>query len=168
MQKVISIEGIGFPARHRVHAPASERMRHWIEEVRKTESREPRTYPNLDAAVARMKEANPHLSDEVARHLTMHGTNWNADGSMIWKFDNYARIFSPYGHHIADAAEIYGRIQCPALIFWGTESFAPAPVEDPRLKAIADCRLVTVENAGHWVQHDQLEVFLAEATPFLE
>src|SRR6476659_396934 len=61
VQKVISIEGIGFAARHRVHAPASERIRHWIEEVRKTESREPRSYPNLDAAVARMKEANPHL-----------------------------------------------------------------------------------------------------------
>ena len=55
------------------------------------EKREPRSYPNLEAAVTRMKEANPHLSDEVARHLTLHGTNWNADGSLIWKFDNYVR-----------------------------------------------------------------------------
>src|SRR6185369_8074511 len=47
VQKVVSIEGLGFPARHRVHAPASERLRHWIEEVRKTESREPRSYPNI-------------------------------------------------------------------------------------------------------------------------
>ncbi len=58
------------------------------------EHRTPRSYPNLAAAVARMKEANPFLSDEVAEHLTLHGTNWNADGSIIWKFDNYARILA--------------------------------------------------------------------------
>ena len=167
VHKVVSVEGLGFPARHRVHNPASQRMRYWIEEVRRIENRESHSYPNLDAAVARMKEANPHLSDEVARHLTLHGTNWNADGSMIWKFDNYARAFSPYGHHIADAAEVYSRITCPALMFWGLESFAPVPDEDPRLKAIPDCRLIRVPNAGHWLHHDQLALFLDETINFL-
>ena len=45
--------------------------------------------------IARMKEANPFLSDEVAEHLTLHGTNWNPDRSLIWKFDNFCRIFAP-------------------------------------------------------------------------
>ena len=69
VSKVVAIEGIGLPASHRVHNPAPERLRTWIENVRKIEQREPHSYPNLEAAVARMKEANPHLSDEVARHL---------------------------------------------------------------------------------------------------
>jgi hypothetical protein len=73
--KAVSIEGIGFPSKHRVHGPASERLRHWIEARRNSEGRVPRSFPDLDAAAARMKEANPHLSDEVARHLTLHGTN---------------------------------------------------------------------------------------------
>jgi hypothetical protein len=73
--KAVSIEGIGFPPKHRVHGPASERLRHWIEARRNSEGRVPRSFPDLDAAAARMKEANPHLSDEVARHLTLHGTN---------------------------------------------------------------------------------------------
>ena len=167
VKKVISIEGIGFPPLHRVHAPMSERMRNWIETVRKSEGREPRSYPNLDSAVARMKEANPHLTDDVARHLTLHGTNFNPDGSMIWKFDNYARAFAPYGQNIDDAAELFAKITCPAMLFWGLESWAPVPVSDPRVKAIPNCRLVPVEKAGHWVHHDQLDVFLKEAASFL-
>ena len=93
--KVIAIEGLGLPAAHRIHKPAPERMRAWIDSVRKMEQREPHSYANLDAAVARMKEANPQLSGEVARHLTVHGTNWNADGTLSWKFDNYVRCLAP-------------------------------------------------------------------------
>ena len=168
VQKAVSIEGIGFPPQHRVQAPASERLRRWIENVRDLEKRKQRTYPNLDAAMARMKEANPQLSDEVARHLTLHGTNWDADGSLVWKFDNYARAIAPLGHHLQDAAELYGQIKSPTLLFWGLESFAPVPENDVRVKAIPNCRLVKVPNAGHWLHHDQLELFLRETTQFLK
>jgi pimeloyl-ACP methyl ester carboxylesterase len=168
VRKAVSIEGMGFPEGHRVHGPAPDRMRGWIERLREVEKRRQKTYPNLEAAVARMKEANPHLSDEVAHHLTRHGTNWDADGSMVWKFDNYVRAFSPYGHHISDAIECYGRITSPVLMFWGMESFAPPPENDRRIKAMRNCRLVTVPNAGHWLHHDQLQFFLQETSQFLE
>src|SRR5262249_57208678 len=115
VHKAVSSEGIGFPEGHRIHGAASEQLRRWIERVREVEKRQPRSYPSLDAAVARMKEANPHLSDEVARHLTRHGTNWDANGCMMWKFDNYVRAFSPYGNSIAEAVEIFGRITSPSL-----------------------------------------------------
>ncbi len=167
VRRLVSIEGLGLPAKHRVHNPPADRLRYWIEEVRKTENREPHSYPTLDSAVARMKEANPHLSDEVARHLTMHGTNFTAGGELVWKFDNYARIFAPLGHNIADTADIYSRIDCPSLLFWGTESFAPPPEGDPRFQAIRNCRMITVPDAGHWLHHDQLQLFLTEASSFL-
>jgi pimeloyl-ACP methyl ester carboxylesterase len=168
VSKAVSVEGIGLPATHRVHGPAPQRLRNWIENVRSIEKRTPHSYPNLQAAMARMKEANPRLSDELARHLTLHGTNWNTDGSLVWKFDNYVRAFSPYGHNINDAIELFGQITSPTLLFWGTESFAPVPAEDPRVKAIRNLRLIKVEKAGHWVHHDQLELFLKETTEFLE
>jgi pimeloyl-ACP methyl ester carboxylesterase len=166
VRKAVSIEGIGFPQGHRVHGPASERLRYWLEARRGIEKRKLKSYPSLDAAMARMKEANPHLSDEVARHLTLHGTNWDSDGALTWKFDNYVRAMSPLGHNIADSAEIYGQITSPTMLFWGLESFAAVPESDPRVTAIRNCRLVTVPKAGHWLHHDQLDLFLRETTAF--
>jgi pimeloyl-ACP methyl ester carboxylesterase len=167
VRRLVAIEGMGPPPSHRIHRPASERMRNWIEGMRKSEGREPRTYPTLAAAIARMREANPHLSDEVATHLTRHGTNWNSDGSLVWKFDNFARPFSPYGYNLEDGREILGQITCPTLLFWGMESWAVDPESDGRAQAIKDYRLVKVPRAGHWVHHDQLEIFLTETKKFL-
>jgi len=167
VRKAVSIEGLGFPPESRIHGPAPERLRTWVESIRKIEKRQPKTYPNLAAAVARLKQANPHLSDEVARHLTLHGTNWEPDGSLVWKFDHYVRVHSPYGHRMDESVEIYGQISCPVLLFWGLESFLPLPTDDPRRHAIRNCRLVRVANAGHWLHHDQLDLFLREATEHL-
>ncbi|MGH9685914.1 MAG: alpha/beta fold hydrolase [Candidatus Acidiferrales bacterium] len=167
VQKAVSIEGLGFTIGHAVHDPQSRRIRAWIESVRDAEKRQVKSYPDIASAVARMKEANPHLSDEVAQHLTLHGTNWESDGSLVWKFDNFARLFPPYGHRVEDTTEVYGQIACPVLFFWGLESFFPVPDNDPRRLAISNNRLVRVPGAGHWVHHDQLEIFLREATAFL-
>jgi pimeloyl-ACP methyl ester carboxylesterase len=167
VKKAVAIEGLGPPPTHRVHKPPSERLREWIEQVRKMENRTAHSYPNLAAAVARMKEANPFLSNEVAEHLTLHGTNWNADGSIIWKFDNYARIFPPYGTNIDDAKEVLTRITCPTLLFWGRRSWAQDPEIDGRASVIRNHRLVKVDDAGHWVHHDQFELFLGQTKKFL-
>jgi len=167
VRKLVNIEGLGFPAGHRIHASYSERLRRWVEQMRETEKREPRPYPDLRSAIARMKEANPHLSDEQARHLTLHGTNWNSDGSLIWKFDNYARAFPPYGNNLDDIREIVGRITCPVLLFWGMESRMPDPEADGRLAWVPHVRLIRVPRAGHWLHHDQLEIFLTETRKFL-
>jgi len=167
VSKVIAIEGIGLPASHRIYSPAPQRLRTWIENVRSVEPREPHTYPNLEAAVQRMKDANPHLSDEVARHLTVHGTNWNGNGSLSWKFDNYVRGLPPFGHSIAELRAIFSQIICPALLFWGEESSMPDPDTDERALAIRNRHVVKVPGAGHWVHHDRLDVFLDESRRFL-
>ncbi len=167
VHKAISIDGLGLAPPHTVNSAPSKRMRDWIERVRDAEKRRSKAYPSLNAAVARMKEANPHLSDEVAEHLTLHGTNWEADGALVWKFDNYVRVPPPYGLRMEESTEIYGQISCPVLLFWGLESFLRDPESDPRRHAIRNNRLVKVPDAGHWLHHDQLEAFLREATDFL-
>jgi pimeloyl-ACP methyl ester carboxylesterase len=164
--KLVAIEGLGLPLQEARYT-APERIRRWIEKVRALENRTQHSYPSLEAAVARMKEANPFLSDEVAKHLTLHGTNWNADGSIIWKFDNYARLFPPYGANLQEAAEILRQISCPVLLFWGRQSFAKDPETDPLALEIANRRVVKVDQAGHWLHHDQLEIFLRETKKFL-
>jgi len=167
VRKLVAIEGVGLPPVRRPQQAPSERMRKWIERVREAEQRTPHSYLDLASAVARMKEANPFLSDEVAQHLTLHGTNWNADGSIIWKFDNFARLPAPYGMNVAELSAVLSCVRAPSLLFWGRESFALDPDESPETAALRDRTVVKVEHAGHWVHHDQLEVFLRETRRFL-
>ena len=166
VKQLVAIEGVGLPI-YENQFTAADRARRWIEKVRNTENRNPHSYPDLAAAVARMKEANPFLSDEMAKHLAVYGTNWNADGSLIWKFDNFARLFPPYGADVDDAGEILKRITCPAQLFWGWQSFAKDPENDALGSLIEKRQIVKVDQAGHWLHHDQLETFLREARRFL-
>jgi pimeloyl-ACP methyl ester carboxylesterase len=167
VKKIVAIEGVGLPPVSKPQRPSADRIRDWIERVRSVENRTPHSYPDLASAVKRMKEANPFLSDSVAEHLTVHGTNWNADGSIIWKFDNFARLGAPYGMSAEEAAAVLSRITCPVLLFWGRESFAVDPDDAPDAAVLRDRRIVKVDHAGHWVHHDQLDLFLRETKKFL-
>jgi pimeloyl-ACP methyl ester carboxylesterase len=168
VKKVVAIEGVGLPPFRRMQQiPPADRIRNWIEKVRGMEQRAPHDYPDLASAVARMKEANPFLTEKVAEHLTLHGTNWNADGSIIWKFDNYARLGAPYGMNLDEATSVMARIMCPVLLFWGRQSFALDPDLAEEAAALKDRTVVKVDHAGHWVHHDQLGIFLEETKRFL-
>ena len=165
VRKVISIEGLGPP----MMPPRSAhvRMREWIGYMRDFEDRKPRRYGSIEAATKRMEEENPHLTKEMARHLTVHGAKQIEDGSYIWKFDNYVRMHSPYEFNINDARDIWSQITCPVLLVRGAESWAGDPEADGRADAFRDYRCVTIEDAGHWVHHDKLEPFIEVTRRFL-
>ena len=97
--------------------------------------RKVREYPSIEEALARMREANPHLSREQALHLTIWGIRRNENGTYSWKFDNYVHATSPYMFNNRDAREIWGRITCPTLLIRGTESWAGDWVKDGRIQA---------------------------------
>lgn len=168
VKKLVAIEGIAPPPGIETPRPAHVRLREWIEAMRDYEKRVPHQYPSLEAAYERMHKANPFLSDEMARHLTLFGSNWNADGTLIWKFDNYVRAFSPYGFNMDDATDIWNQIACPVLLFRGLDSWTEDPYEKGRIHAISDHRLINVPRAGHWVHHDQPETFIRETRSFFD
>jgi pimeloyl-ACP methyl ester carboxylesterase len=168
--KIVSIEGLGpSPAQisQRGLLGPGERMQHWIKALREFAGRTPRRYASIEQAVKRMQQANPHLSAEQATHLTVHGVNQNEDGTFSWKFDNYVRGFSPYNFNSEEAAQLWSRISCPTLLVRGTESWAEDPEKDGRASAFQNARLVDIDNAGHWVHHDQLDIFLETVKDFL-
>jgi len=165
VERVVAIEGWGPPMME--HQPAHTRMRRWIDHMREMERRQPRRYATLEAATKRMMEANPHLTAEMARHLTSHGTKRNEDGTLSWKFDNYVRIRSPYEFNVEDAKDIWAQITAPALLIKGAESWALDPDKSGRADVIRDHRTVIIEKAGHWVHHDQLQRFLDTVEDFL-
>ncbi len=103
----------------------------------------------------------------MARHLTLHGTRRNDDGTLSWKFDNYVRLRSPYEFNIEDAKDIWSKIAAPVLLIKGAESWALDPEKDGRASVIKDRRTVIIERAGHWVHHDQLERVMEVILDFL-
>lgn len=170
VRKVVAIEGLGPSPEMLKEMEAdnqSERVRKWVDNLRDLSGRLPRRYQTLEEAYQRMKTENPHLSAERAHHLTVHGMNQNEDGTYSWKFDNYVRVFAPRGFDMEEAAELWAEIDCPTLLFRGTESWASDPQADGRARHFKDARVENIEQAGHWVHHDQLEEFLRLTRDFL-
>ena len=170
IKKLIAIEGLGLSPKMRAERtakPFDERMRAWIAEQRGLSGRLPRRYATLEDAFQRMRDENKHLSADQARHLTQHGVNQNEDGTYSWKFDNYVRVFPPVDMQQSDVEQLWSRITCPTLLVYGKESWASNPEQDGRIQHFKTARVVSFENAGHWVHHDRLEEFLRATTEFL-
>ncbi|HEX5587742.1 MAG TPA: alpha/beta hydrolase [Acidimicrobiia bacterium] len=167
--KLAVVEGTGPPLSMLEAMPGpADRMRQSIESGRALAGRIPRRYESLDAAYARMQEANPHLSPEQARHLTIHGANQNEDGTYSWKFDNYVHTGMGFDLSPAENRQVWGNIECPVLLVYGAESWQQGHIEqDDYAASFADARVEVVEHAGHWVQHDQLDVFVGMVEAFL-
>jgi pimeloyl-ACP methyl ester carboxylesterase len=166
---VVAIEGLGPPPPMIVESPAYTRMRNWIEVMQALARRKVREYATLEDALKRMCEANPRLSVDQARHLTIHGVRRNENGSYSWKFDNYVHATSPYLFNLKDAREIWGQITGRCLLIRGDESqWAGDPERDGRLAAFRDARSVVIHGAGHWVHHDRLAEFLGVLRDFLK
>jgi pimeloyl-ACP methyl ester carboxylesterase len=170
VSRLVAIEGLG-PAPHleaeRAATPIDVRMRSWVDGQRILSGRQPRRYASVDEALVRMREENRHLTFEQARHLTLHGITQNEDGSYSWKFDNYVRSITPIDMTGEEEKYLWGRIACPTLLVYGKESWASNPAEDGRIGYFRNARVALFENAGHWVQHDQLEGFVREVRAFL-
>ena len=170
VHKLVAIEGLGpSPRQIAEHAGQSidQRMRAWVDEQRGLAGRLPRRYPSIEDAFKRMQNENKHLSAAQARHLTQHGSNQNEDGSYSWKFDNYVRAWPPYDMTQPDVEGLWGRISCPTLLVYGTESWASSPAEDGRASLFHTARIVSLERAGHWVHHDRLDEFMTLVRDFL-
>lgn len=170
VRRLVAIEGLGPSPKmlaERAARPVDRRIRDWVESRRSLAGRTARRYPTLEDALARMQEENHHLSQEQARHLTIHGVSQNEDGTYSWKFDNYMRAFPPYEMAQEDAEYLWSRIACPTLLLYGADSWASNPEQDGRARHFANARVVSIPGAGHWVHHDQFERFIAELRAFL-
>ncbi len=170
VRRLVAIEGLGLSPtllEKRASQSLDERMRGWIDERRGLAGRLPRRYPSIEEAFKRMQEENKHLTPEQARHLTVHGINQNEDGTFSWKFDNYVRSWPAYDMPVKELHDLWNRITCPTLLVNGKESWASDPEADGRAAHFTNATVVTFEDVGHWVHHDQLEGFLELVSDFI-
>ena len=170
VRKMVNIEGLGPSPKMLAERDATgikKRFRQWIEDKRNAAGRTPKRYPNIEAAYERMKTENSYLTDEQARHLTVHGISRNEDGSWSWKFDNYLNIWAMFDMPEEDLLAIWKSITCPILMIYGANSWASNPEKDGRINNFPTAKVVEYENAGHWLHHDQFDRFMADVRAFL-
>jgi pimeloyl-ACP methyl ester carboxylesterase len=171
VRRLVCIEGLGLSPKamaERLEKPLAERLRGWIGAQRGLAGRQPRRYPTIEAAVARMQEANKRLSLAQATHLTRYGVDQNEDGTYSWKFDPYLHVFPPIDIPAAEVEALWARITCPTLLVYGKESWASNPADDGRARHFKNARVVAVEKAGHWVHHDQTDFLVETVRAFLK
>jgi pimeloyl-ACP methyl ester carboxylesterase len=171
VRKVVAIEGLGASPSMRAEMLAqtsAERLERFVAAVGEIDGREPRHYPSLEAAAARMRAEHAFLSEAQALHLTRYGARRLEDGSYVWKYDPYILTPSAARPDFEGLEALWARIACPVLLVRGATSWASDPVLDGRAAAFRDARLVNVEGAGHWVHHEKPDAFLAALADFLQ
>ncbi len=165
---LVSIEGVGAEFWDNAsNTPLQDRIRELFEATRSQAGRLPKRYETLEAAFTRMQTSNPHLSEDRARHLTIHGSNRNEDGTYSWKFDPYTYTGWLAMDNRGDMREFWTSIDCPVLLINATDGYEHRIGQDDTLKYFKDCRLNEIEEAGHWLHHDQFEQFLTLLSDFL-
>jgi pimeloyl-ACP methyl ester carboxylesterase len=166
---LISVEGVGgYWYYNDTETDTKSQIRSWIDTTRHLAGRTPRKYPDLSDAFHRMQKSNPHLSEERARHLTIHGSNRNEDGTYTWKFDNYTHSRSPFSLGYDEMTRLWENITCPTLLLNATQGFAHRIGQDGTDRHFSDAELVNIENAGHWLHHDQFAEFIDNVKRFLD
>jgi pimeloyl-ACP methyl ester carboxylesterase len=164
---LLLLEGVGLHPGRFSHMTPAERVRAWIDNTRTLAGRIPKRYPTLEEAYARMRSANAHLDDEQARHLTVHGSNQNEDGSYSWKYDNYTHAYPAFRIPSGETVAIWEEISCPTLIINAKEGFGHRIGHDGTDAHFKDCEMIDIDNAGHWVHHDQLDRVAVATRKFL-
>ena len=170
VRKMVNIEGLGLSPKMQAERDAigiQTRFRQWIEDKRNAAGRTPKRYPNIEAAYERMKTENSYLTDEQARHLTVHGISRNEDGSWSWKFDHYLNVWAIFDMPREKLLALWQSITWPVMMMYGANSGASNPEKDGRIAHFQTSKVVEYETAGHWLHHDQFDRFMADVRAFL-
>ncbi len=138
-------------------------VRKWGDDLRKFEGSTPRVYPDLAAAEARVREANPRLPDDFTPHLTEYAARAVEDG-YVWKYDWWVNGRTSMEIRREELPRFWSAIECPVLLLFARETRVSQRTDAGQF--IKDSRTAFIEDAGHWLHHDQLEATLAQLRPF--
>lgn len=164
-RRLISIEGFGG-----VLAPGStvQRLRSYVDDARRTESRPKRGYASAEEAALRMADEHPDLNPETVHYLTKHALRRQSDGTLVWKFDPFVRKQPFYDSGLEDSRDVWEAVTSPMLIVAGSIGWERMkPARKHMLTSLPNARIEVVTGAGHWLHLSHPESFLALAQPFL-
>lgn len=170
IEKFVNVEGMGGPAPIAEEAP--RRYSRWLQQLVRGVRQRP--YMDFQDFAERMMSENPHLTPERAEFLVRH-LGEEADDGTVWRRADPAHMqVKPTTWRLDETLACWREITAPVLWVEGADSRginslrgAPEGYEE-RLAAFNTLAgVVTVENAGHNIHHDQPEKLAAAMENFL-
>ncbi|GAB4206739.1 MAG: alpha/beta hydrolase [Tibeticola sp.] len=163
IRRLVNLEGFGLPATQPEQAPA--RLAQWLDELRALHAGELRLkeYDSAEAVAQRLMKTNPRLSPDKAAWLAQHWAEPDAAGRWRILGDAAHKITNPTLYRVEEALAIYRAITAPVLAIeadgdslgqWWQGRYRLAEYHE-RLRAVPDCRVAVVMDAGHMLHHDQ-------------
>jgi pimeloyl-ACP methyl ester carboxylesterase len=165
IRRLVNLEGFGLPATQPEQAPA--RLAQWLDELRALHAGELqlKDYDSADAVARRLMKTNPRLSPDKAAWLAQHWAEPDAAGRWRILGDAAHKITNPTLYRVEEALAILRAITAPVLAIeadgdslgqWWQGRYSLAEYHE-RLRAVPDCRVAVVMDAGHMLHHDQPE-----------
>lgn len=155
------LEGLGPP--DNPFAAAPDRMRHWVEQVRRVRARsqDARGTPTFTREEARRRLGlnHPHVAPEVLDHRLPHLVRDEGEGRVSFRHDPLHRTTSPMPFFARSFVEFAKRVTCPVLFVSGGPTGFHPPDEEERLAAFAELERAEIEDAGHmmhWTRPDEV------------
>jgi len=167
--KVVSLDGFGIPAETAAMAP--DKYSKWLDALRDPPAFA--AYASLAAVADRLQKNNGRLSRDKAEFLAAHWAESLPDGSARLVSDPRHKLPFPIVYRMEEARAIWARVTAPVLWVGASESFVlkwlaeGADGLQQRMRALRNCRLVTIPEAGHMLHHDRPEAVGAAIETFL-
>jgi pimeloyl-ACP methyl ester carboxylesterase len=175
IRRLVNLEGFGMAATRPSQAPG--RLGQWLDELQTFQKGELdlKPYPDAAAVAQRLMKTNQRLSQDKADWLTQHWAQTDAQGQWRILGDAAHKVVNPYLYRVDEVLEIYKRINAPTLVVeasddsltqWWKGKFTLEEFHE-RLKAVADLKIATLQDAGHMLHHDQAEALAQLLEDFL-
>ncbi|HET6803133.1 MAG TPA: alpha/beta hydrolase [Casimicrobiaceae bacterium] len=176
--RVVSLEGFGIPAEAAEDAP--RKVAKWLDAV----ADPPRfqTYDTIDAVADRLQKKNPRLARDQADFLAQWWARALPDGRAALRSDPRHKLPFPHVYRIEESVAIWRNVTAPVLWVAASDSEIPRWLEAHpegemgadgmegvrrRMSYVRDARLVTIDDAGHMLHHDQPAAVAAQIESFL-
>jgi pimeloyl-ACP methyl ester carboxylesterase len=175
IRRLINMEGFGMPCTDPAQTPA--RYARWMDELKAHARGDTamKPYDSLQGVARRLMKTNPRLSADKAGWLARHWSAQGKDGQWRILGDAAHKIINAQLFRVEEILALYRHIRAPLLNIeaesnemdnWYQGRYTQAEYHE-RLKAVPDCRTLTVPDAAHMMHHDQPEFLAQEIEMFL-
>jgi pimeloyl-ACP methyl ester carboxylesterase len=159
IRRLINLEGFGLTDIPAEHAP--KRYQKWLDQLKAPKRL--RSYENLEAVAARMRESNPRLTNDKAIWLAAHWAALGDDGQWHLRSDPAHKRVNPILYRDQDIAACRKNIIAPTLWIDGAQSNLldmfggedARAIWKSRLDVVPQISHLSIDECGHMIHHDQ-------------